>query len=482
MSRRPRWRGWPIALALMLGIGMLMLATEVGSGYFVYSLSRSRLIETAARSAWIKARAQAARLVAEQRQRPEQSALEDLADLAAGQEYLLVIDRQGRFRMAAGPVPPAFPARSWIREPSRGWFLYRSVPYVFARVPLGGDHFLVVVDRITRRWALLAAVRQGLLIGGAVLFLSSMAGVAWVVWLITRPLAAIEVAAERIARDPEGGQALPVTSALREVRSLTASLNRMVDRLRAAQARERQFAGDAAHALRTPIHIIRGYLGTLARWGHQDPEVARQALATLTREAAGMERLVDRLLILSRLEAGQVTTAPVALDPGLFLEGLRPELADACPHHALQLDTGSGPLPPVRAEPDLVQAILRVLVENADSYGLPETPVMVRVGSGPDGRVWFAVENRGPALPADVLPHLFERFYRGHAPAESGHYGLGLAIADRMLTLLEGQWDIGSREGVTRFAFGLPAAGGIAEARPAQIAGRRSRTRGGEAG
>jgi two-component system OmpR family sensor kinase len=337
------------------------------------------------------------------------------------------------------------------------------VPYVYARqaVPVGGARWrLIVVRREFGLSRVMLVLGRILLLGGGLLALMLLVGVLTAVRAITRPLDALRAFAERVAAaSGEAGPAPPADSGLAEVDALTGAFRAMLARLEAGRERERQFASDVAHALRTPLQVISGYLTTLARRGEGDEALRRQALATLRREVAGMGALIQRLLTLSQVSVeAPLALAPVAVDA--LLQEILPALQDSCPEHELVLRGGAA----ARAcgDAELLAEVLRILVENADAYASAGGTVRVETATGGDW-VEVAVTNPGPPLPPEVVAHLFERFQRGGRPAASGHVGLGLAIADRLVRRMGGAWRIESSGGEVTFALRLRReAGGVA--------------------
>lgn len=451
--RRPSWR---IASALIASLGLVVLIASVAAGVFVYSMVRSTLIRQAMEEVGVTARSAGRRLAAEQRAQAHRSLSEDLADLATGGTYVMLTNAQGQFELSKGPSLPTAPMGGWARSPARGWFLYRGVPYAYARVGLGVDRSqwqLFVVRSEVGQAKLEAALGRILLLGGALLMVALLVGVLIVVREITQPLSRLRSFAARVADAPAlHGEQLETASGLYEVDALTRAFNHMLERLEASHERERQFAGDAAHALRTPAQVIGGYLNTLAGWGQRNPAVRREALAALRREARGMQVLIQRLLTLSRLSVDMrppVVRVPLAA----FIEKILPDLHDTCAQHPLATAV-AGDLVAL-ADPDLLAAVLRILVENADAYADPGGPVGI---SARQVTPWveIAVSNPGPPIPDDVRPHLFERFYRGRRSAASQHVGLGLAIADTMVGQMRGCWRVECAEGMVVFAVRLP--------------------------
>lgn len=453
-------RTWRISWALMVGIGLAVVVAGLSSGWFVYSLAQSTLVQEGIQEITMTAKTSTKKLMEEYHQHPTRAAVEDLNDLAAGHLYLLLVTQDGNFIGSSGPMPPFLPQNGWTNTTaSSGWLRFQGTPYVFASAPLmleGHRRRLIVVDGLDRTAALLSALRTALLFGELLLVLSSTLAVVLIVRQLTDPLRSLEEVAGTVTLNRKNGQHVEISSNLTEVVSLTDSFNEMLDRLLSAQERERQFISNAAHSLRTPIHLIRGYARTLSQWGHDDPENRHRALKALARESQAMETLVNRLLQLSRVEQDHPPQLQrMAVDQ--YLRKILPNLRDTCLHHPLTLDITQADIPDILSEPDLLEVVLRTLVENADAYADPDTPVVLFVTPLLDSRrVRIGVINHGPDISQDSLAHLFDRFYRAHQPASSQHFGLGLAIANSIVSRIQGRWAIESHHHQTIFAVDLP--------------------------
>ncbi|HEY2054758.1 MAG TPA: ATP-binding protein [Solirubrobacterales bacterium] len=216
----------------------------------------------------------------------------------------------------------------------------------------------------------------------------------------------------RIAVDP---------AAAAELRVLSDSFNRMLDRLEDAFARQRGFVSDASHELRSPLTAIRGQIEVLAREKEPDAAAVKRAeTATLT-ELARVELLVEEMLALARLDEG---AGPVRreLDTAAFLR----EAVAAAPGGAEIGDLAAGR---VDADPEMLSRVVRNLVENARRHAGPEGTVRVS-STALAGRLRVDVDDDGPGIPPAERERVFDRFRRSDAARAraSGGAGLGLAI------------------------------------------------------
>jgi signal transduction histidine kinase len=220
----------------------------------------------------------------------------------------------------------------------------------------------------------------------------------------------------------------------------------------------RRFMADAAHELRTPITILRSR-AEVAQQRLREPEAYAAALADIGREAARMGDVVDELLILARADAGErgLRAERCFLDDVVLdaVHAAHP-LAE---RRGVALEVGAFEEAPVLGEPALLRQATLIVLDNALKYTPAGGTVTVTVGAG-GGRCTLAVRDTGIGIPPDVLPRVFERFYRG-APAEGREpgAGLGLAIARWIAEAHGGTIDVESEPGRgTTVTIQLPAA------------------------
>ncbi|MGW9302355.1 HAMP domain-containing sensor histidine kinase [Streptomyces cyaneofuscatus] len=327
------------------------------------------------------------------------------------------------------------------------------------------------------------------------LIAASLAGTV-LVGVALRPLRRVAATATRVAELPlhSGEVALlervPDAEAdpRTEVGQVGAALNRMLGHVGSAlvvrqesETRVRQFVADASHELRTPLASIRGYaeLTRRATGGRKAPEpdpVIRHALGRIESEADRMTGLVEDLLLLARLDAGRPLSyestdlLPLVVDA---MSDARAADTAATPKagalHHWRLELPGEPVT-VRADPARLQQVLVNLLANARTHTPPGTTVTVAVQPSvrADEPVTLEVRDDGPGIPAELLPHVFERFARGDASRTrgavggrtGGSTGLGLAIVQAVVSAHGGRVRVDSTPGRTVFAVELPAEAG----------------------
>jgi two-component system phosphate regulon sensor histidine kinase PhoR len=234
-------------------------------------------------------------------------------------------------------------------------------------------------------------------------------------------------------------------------------LHDITDLKRADQIR-RDFVANVSHELRTPLTAIRGYVEALLD-EPADPEQTRNFLEIVARHSARMDRLVNDLLRLARLDARQelLDIAPCALEQ-LFssvIGDLAPAIAAKQQHVTTAVAPEAGT---ISADPAKLHDIVRNLVENAVNYSPDRADIHVEAVKRPDGFVAITVTDSGPGIPASDLGRVFERFYRvDKARSRPGGMGLGLAIVRHLVELHGGRATAENRpEGGARFSVTLP--------------------------
>ncbi|MFF6913799.1 ATP-binding protein [Streptomyces sp. NPDC012466] len=272
---------------------------------------------------------------------------------------------------------------------------------------------------------------------------------------VLRPVRAMTLAAGGLG-EGDLGRRVPV-SGRDEIAQLGRAFNRMAESIQAVEQRQRRLTGDIAHELRTPLANLRGYLEAL-RDGVVEP--TPELLDSLHEEALLQQRIVDDLQDLALAEAGALTYHRVRVD-------LRELLEAAGTAHRAQADAAGvalrleAPRPvDVIADADRLRQVVGNLVGNALRATAPGGTVALVLGRHGD-LAFMQVRDTGTGIPAEDLPHLFDRFWRADAARgrATGGSGLGLSIARQIVTDHQGTIDVKSAVGVgTTFTVALPMA------------------------
>jgi heavy metal sensor kinase len=288
---------------------------------------------------------------------------------------------------------------------------------------------------------------------GAIILAFGLAGGWWFVGRAIRPIADISATAAKISAG-DLSQRINVAETDSELGQLGGVLNSTFARLEAAFAEQRQFTADAAHELRTPVTVILTQTQTALN-RERDTAEYRETVEACLRSAQRMRRLIESLLELARLDAGQEPMKRLKFDLSQVIwdcvELVRPLAAE----RGVQIHCD---LPAVEGWGDAERLALVItnLLTNAIQYN--RTNGEVRVGVKLQGSmILLAVGDNGPGISHEDLPHVFERFYRADPSRSSGQIGLGLAIAKAIVEAHGGSIEVSSKPGAgATFTVVLP--------------------------
>ncbi|MFD9761421.1 HAMP domain-containing sensor histidine kinase [[Kitasatospora] papulosa] len=362
-----------------------------------------------------------------------------------------------------------------VELPGLGGYRVEAVPYS------GTTTVLVGIPTAEVDKAVNTLIIVEVCVTGAGLIAAGIAGAA-MVGMALRPLRRVAATATRVSELPlhSGEVALfervPEAEAdpRTEVGQVGAALNRMLghvgsalDARQKSETRVRQFVADASHELRTPLASIRGYAELTRRGRESTGPDTRHALGRIESEAERMTGMVEDLLLLARLDAGRpLSYESTDLSPLVIDAVSDARAADRAPGgssgaaHHWRLELPEVPAT-VSADPTRIQQVLVNLLANARTHTPPGTTVTVRVREARGELPWVTLEvqDNGPGIPAELQPHVFERFARGDASRSrnAGSTGLGLAIVQAVAAAHGGLAEVRSVPGDTVFAVHLPA-------------------------
>jgi two-component system sensor histidine kinase BaeS len=273
--------------------------------------------------------------------------------------------------------------------------------------------------------ALLGAAAAGILAG--LVGLAAAAGVARPVQRVAR--AALELGEGRSVMplpEPRGGTD--------EVHDLVTAFNSLASQLAVHEQARREFASDVSHELHALASAMQTAAAALERGAvDADPVQSRRLVAGLVSHTRRLNRLADDLLQLSRWEGGRLQLEPEDLDATDLVHGVLDEWAAEIERRemTLQVHLPDGALP-LHGDPVRLAQALGNLLENVLKYAGQGGQIRIDVQADPGQRMYhIAVEDSGPGIPVEILPRIFERYYRveGRSGGGPGGMGLGLAIA-----------------------------------------------------
>ena len=304
----------------------------------------------------------------------------------------------------------------------------------------------------------LARLRGRVLLISILTFLSLAVGGWLIVGIGLAPVRKLSDAAGRVS---EKDFRLPVdpSELSTELLPIHARLTQSFDALRRAFEREKQAVEDISHELRTPVSALLATLDVSLR----KPRTAEQYKSTLedcrgiTKQLGG---LVERVMTLAYMDAGQSTVATREADVAEVAEGCAHVIRPLAESHGLTLTTELDQSAELRTDPDKLREVVMNLLHNAVEYNRPGGNVDLRVRPEANGGALLEVTDTGIGMTADVKDRIFERFFRADASrtATGAHAGLGLAIVKEYLNRMGATIDVQSEPGNgSTFRIHLPA-------------------------
>jgi signal transduction histidine kinase len=270
-----------------------------------------------------------------------------------------------------------------------------------------------------------------------------------------KPLEAITKTAEQINRADDLSRRLPYHGPEdNEIGSLVRSFNQTLERLEALFTSQQRLLADVSHELRTPLTVIKGNVDLMRRMKSLDEE----SLMSIDQEAGRLTRLVGGLLLLAQAESGKLALNMQQVELDLLLTEVFQEMTILAGSrvrvHLNEIDQVY-----VKGDRDRLKQVFINLVANAIQYTPPSGDVYLSLEKvGDYARV--ICRDTGPGIPAEDLPHIFERFYRAEKSRTRGRttgFGLGLSIANWIVERHGGRIEVESKDGKgTTFAIWLP--------------------------
>lgn len=325
-------------------------------------------------------------------------------------------------------------------------------------VPLQANGRPIGVLQAAANLDLVDTVRNSLLYTLLLLALVSMTLAGFASWFslgkALQPLETATRVAEQITRADDLSRRIPYDGPPDdEIGTLTGAFNRSLEQLETLFTSQQRFLADVSHELRTPLTVIKGNVDLIRKLGPDE-----ESLASIKDEADRLTRMVGDLLLLAQAESGKI---PLSLDAvevhELVLEVFQEMRVLAEGKVALKLTEFDDAR--VNGDRDRLKQVFLNLVSNAIQYTPQGGEVVVSMGKT-DKQVQVRVQDSGPGIPLEDLPHIFERFYRGEKSrtrSKASGFGLGLSIAYWIVEHHGGNIRVESKpEHGTSFVVSLP--------------------------
>jgi two-component system, OmpR family, sensor kinase len=352
-------------------------------------------------------------------------------------------------RDASGKGPPAMPGPALQPEArTRG-----QIREAYRFLPRG--HCLLVGRSLAPDLAAMRRLALWLTAAGAAVLLLGLAGGWWIATRAIRPVDEISATAVRIA-DGDLSQRISAADTDSELGRLAGVLNSTFARLEAAFAQQARFTSDASHELRTPVSVILSQTQTALSRERSSPEY-KEALEACQRAARRMKALTESLLELARLDAGQAPMKKQRFDLPAAIKDWTDLLRPLAAERGIQIHCD---VPPMEClgDAERLGQVMTNLLTNAIHFNREQGEIRLSARVENETIV-LTVADTGQGIPAEDIPHLFERFYRVDKSRSriQGRNGLGLAICKAIVDAHGGTLQVASQTGVgTTFTVSLP--------------------------
>lgn len=350
-----------------------------------------------------------------------------LATVAGGQRTNIAApqDANGQQPQTPSTISPSITVAKPTTVPSlNGSGRWRAV---LLRTPDGNQ--LLIAAFMGPLDATTTDLKTAVFVAAAVTAIILLAAAIWIERLGLRPIARMKHTAEAILAG-DRGQRVDTTHAGAETADLARALNSMLDQQQVTEDRLRQFVADASHELRTPTSVISG-LSQLWRQGDlRDGQALEDAMRRIGQESARMKALVEELLLLARLDEGMpLPRQPVDLTA--LVSDIVDDAASAHPARSITVDLEPGVL--VSGEPVALHKVVRNLIGNALIHTPAHSAITIRL-SRQRAHCLLEIRDSGPGMTATEAKHAFDRFWRAESSRSRTGSGLGLSLAQAVVT------------------------------------------------
>jgi len=261
-----------------------------------------------------------------------------------------------------------------------------------------------------------------------------------------KPIDQITEAADNISINNLKGR-IVVSGPDDELKRLSNTFNKMIDRLQESFDRQIQFVSDASHELRTPIAVIQGYSNLLDRWGKDDREALEKSIHAIKLEASNMEDLVEKLLFIAKGNNGNQKIEKKAFCLNELICEVLTETKLIDHNHIILSDKNDSVN--IFADYKMMKQMLRILIDNSIKF--TPTKGKININSQIENEsVKITISDNGIGIPKDEIQNIFERFYTvdKSRSKEKGGTGLGLSIAKLIVDVHKGTINVESQEGI----------------------------------
>lgn len=331
----------------------------------------------------------------------------------------------------------------WIgADPSTGeHIMAASSPLMIDGEVVGVMRYVTSLNKVDKQIIIIVAIALGIGLGilGMVYF-SNL----YFIRSIVDPVAGITETAKRIAAGSYGVQIEKRYDD--EIGALTDTINDMSLKINQSEKMKNEFISSVSHELRTPLTAINGWAETIMNGEVRDAGDVKKGMGIIVSEARRLTNMVEELLEFSRIQDGRFTLSVEPMDIKAELEDAVYTYREFFRREGIELNhfDCDEEFPPIAGDPERLRQVFCNLLDNAAKHGGSGKRIDTAIARYED-QVVITIRDYGPGIPAEELPHVKYKFYKGSSKARGS--GIGLAVCDEIITRHEGTLDIDNAEG-----------------------------------
>lgn len=331
----------------------------------------------------------------------------------------------------------------WIgADPSTGeHIMAASSPLMIDGEVVGVMRYVTSLNKVDKQIIIIVAIALGIGLGilGMVYF-SNL----YFIRSIVDPVAGITETAKRIAAGSYGVQIEKRYDD--EIGALTDAINDMSLKINQSEKMKNEFISSVSHELRTPLTAINGWAETIMNGEVRDAGDVKKGMGIIVSEARRLTNMVEELLEFSRIQDGRFTLSVEPMDIKAELEDAVYTYREFFRREGIELNhfDCDEEFPPIAGDPERLRQVFCNLLDNAAKHGGSGKRIDTAIARDEDQAV-ITIRDYGPGIPAEELPHVKYKFYKGSSKARGS--GIGLAVCDEIITRHEGTLEIGNAEG-----------------------------------
>lgn len=316
-----------------------------------------------------------------------------------------------------------------------------SSPLMIDGEVVGVMRYVTSLNKVDKQIIIIVAIALGIGLGilGMVYF-SNL----YFIRSIVDPVAGITETAKRIAAGSYGVQIEKRYDD--EIGALTDTINDMSLKINQSEKMKNEFISSVSHELRTPLTAINGWAETIMNGEVRDAGDVKKGMGIIVSEARRLTNMVEELLEFSRIQDGRFTLSVEPMDIKAELEDAVYTYREFFRREGIELNhfDCDEEFPPIAGDPERLRQVFCNLLDNAAKHGGSGKRIDTAIARDED-QVVITIRDYGPGIPAEELPHVKYKFYKGSSKARGS--GIGLAVCDEIITRHEGTLDIDNAEG-----------------------------------